>query len=251
MRMHLAEVRMRERNFYPPGFISLREGIRRVAESRGEPISEEDCERLDRYWSAERKAREQSYAHGLVERVVLEIIQDETIQPIMSRYQRAADQFESMAWAEPSLTAIDGPAGLQQLSSFWGKPVAGAMLGDGRDKWEDAFGDLQGPVLVWESVLNGLLRPNEPLNQLPSFIPAFIAYMLRGVRELGISEGSRRPKDQIEHWLRQNWPEEEWGPPSQKIIETMATLMRPPEDRRGGIIPSKGGRERADPINSL
>jgi hypothetical protein len=239
MRTHLAEVHMRKKAFYPPGFMSLRDAVRRVAEARGEPISEDDCERLDRYWSAERKAREQSYAHGLVDRVVLEIIQDETTQPIKSRYQRAADRFESMAWAEPSLTAIDGAAGLQQLSSFWGKSVAGAMLENGMDTWEDSFGDPQGPILVRESTLNALLRPDEPLNEPPSFIPPFIAYTLRGVKELRISEGSRTPKDQIEHWLRQNWPKEAWGRPSDKLIDTMATMMRQPEYRRGGLIPSK------------
>ena len=104
------------------------------------------------------------------------------------------------------------------------------------------------------SVLNGsrivtgrVLLALEPLNSAfpttngeysadPASLPylsLFMLYMMRASRELGLSAEKRLPKKKIAFWLRINWPPE-LGNCSDSLVEVMATLLRRPEDRKGG-----------------
>ena len=68
---------------------------------------------------------------------------------------------------------------------------------------------------------------------LPSYIPPYVAYMLRAISALDLRADTKLTKKQIEEWLRQHWPPE-LGQPSGSKIEYMATFLRRPEDERGG-----------------
>jgi hypothetical protein len=166
---------MSDNGFYPSGFISLRKAIQRVAAAMGEPISNSDFERLDRHLSAVREGRSQSYySHGFVHEDVLRTTRDETIKPILSRHQRAAEQFRRMAYGEPPLTvALNADGVPEQLGFFWGKSAAGRMLEEGIDTWTDEFGRFEGgPVLVDDKRLTALLdkghrvRPPSPASSM-------------------------------------------------------------------------------------
>ena len=63
--------------------------------------------------------------------------------------------------------------------------------------------------------------------------------MLRAVRELSPEAGNRIPKEIIENWLRENWPDE-LGKISKRKVVSMATFLRRPEDEKGGYF--KPGR---------
>ncbi len=68
---------------------------------------------------------------------------------------------------------------------------------------------------------------------LPSYIPPYLAYMLRAISALDLRADTKPTKKQIEDWLRQHWPPE-LGQPSGSKIEYMATFLRRPADERGG-----------------
>ena len=68
---------------------------------------------------------------------------------------------------------------------------------------------------------------------LPSYIPPYVAYMLRAISALDLRADTKRTKKQIEDWLEKHWPPE-LGQASESKIEYMATFLRRPEDERGG-----------------
>jgi hypothetical protein len=61
----------------------------------------------------------------------------------------------------------------------------------------------------------------------------FIEFMNLAAQELGLSADKKKPKDQIEDYLRENW-HEGLGPISDRKIGQMATFIREPEDQKGG-----------------
>lgn len=66
-----------------------------------------------------------------------------------------------------------------------------------------------------------------------NYIPPYIKLMLQAVSELGLSSNKRTPVKTIESWLHKNWPKALDGK-SDRIITSMATLLRRPEDKKGG-----------------
>ena len=67
------------------------------------------------------------------------------------------------------------------------------------------------------------------------YIPPYVAFMLRAVREMGLQPGTRIQKETIEGWLRENWPDE-LGDLTKRKVESMATFLRHPKDERGGYF---------------
>ncbi len=65
------------------------------------------------------------------------------------------------------------------------------------------------------------------------YIPPYMALMLRAVEALKLTPDSRANKDLITEWLDTNWPVDLDGK-SDRLIESMATLIRRPEDKKGG-----------------
>ena len=57
--------------------------------------------------------------------------------------------------------------------------------------------------------------------------------MLQSCQKLGLSADRRVTKQEIETWIRENWPPA-LGRPSDSKIEYMSTFLRHPEDEKGG-----------------
>ena len=57
--------------------------------------------------------------------------------------------------------------------------------------------------------------------------------MLKAVSELNASPNERINKKEIKKWLSDNWPKNLDGK-SDNLIDSMATLIRRPEDKKGG-----------------
>lgn len=72
-------------------------------------------------------------------------------------------------------------------------------------------------------------------DERPEYTPPYIAFMLRAAREMGLESGTRKPKETIEGWLRENWPDQ-FGEQTKRKIERMAHLLRHPKDERGGYF---------------
>jgi hypothetical protein len=75
-----------------------------------------------------------------------------------------------------------------------------------------------------------------------SYTPAYLELMLKAVKALNLSLDRRLNKDAVIKWLNENWPARLEGK-SDRLIESMATLLRRPEDKKGGNTawnPSKG-----------
>ena len=70
-------------------------------------------------------------------------------------------------------------------------------------------------------------------NGRPDYTPPYVAFMLLAKREMGLEPNTRTPKETIEGWLRENWPDH-LGESTKRKIERMATFLRHPEDERGG-----------------
>lgn len=73
--------------------------------------------------------------------------------------------------------------------------------------------------------------PN-PVSQT-QYIPSYLQLMLQAVQALNLSADKRANMDDIVKWLNQNWPPHLEGK-SDRIIQSMATLLRRPQDKRGG-----------------
>lgn len=68
---------------------------------------------------------------------------------------------------------------------------------------------------------------------LPQYIPEYLEFMLLGVKTLDLSPGNRANLDDIVEWMDTNWPSTMEGK-SKHLIKYMATLMRRPQDKKGG-----------------
>lgn len=70
-------------------------------------------------------------------------------------------------------------------------------------------------------------------NTTDSYTPAYLDLMLKAVKALNLSPDRRLNKDAVISWLNENWPARLEGK-SDRLIESMATLLRRPEDKKGG-----------------
>lgn len=68
------------------------------------------------------------------------------------------------------------------------------------------------------------------------YFPPYIQFMIQAVNALELTPEKRTSKSVIIDWLRQNWPADLEGK-SDRMIESMATMLRRPEDKKGGNTP--------------
>ena len=66
-----------------------------------------------------------------------------------------------------------------------------------------------------------------------AYVPPYIEFMLKAVSECKLNANQRINKDLIKEWIDKNWPNELDGK-SDRLIEAMVTLLRRPEDKKGG-----------------
>ncbi len=66
-----------------------------------------------------------------------------------------------------------------------------------------------------------------------SYVPAYLEFMLQAVKALNLTSDKRANIDEIIDWLNKNWPSDLEGK-SDILIKYMATLIRRPEDKKGG-----------------
>lgn len=74
---------------------------------------------------------------------------------------------------------------------------------------------------------------NEDAEKLSSYTPAYLELMLKAVNALNLSPDKRANMDAVIDWLDKNWPPDLEGK-SDRMIQSMATLLRRPQDKRGG-----------------
>lgn len=99
--------------------------------------------------------------------------------------------------------------------------------------------DLELPSELSEYLVSEKARHTEHITiETSGYTPPYIAFMLEAAQALELSPDNKIVKKQIEHWLRQNWPSE-LGRPTDNLISYMATLMRTPEEQKGGNTPNK------------
>jgi hypothetical protein len=65
------------------------------------------------------------------------------------------------------------------------------------------------------------------------YVPPYIEFMLKAVSALNIDGSKRVSIIDIKYWIEENW-DKELGEPSGNLLSQMATLIRRPEDRKGG-----------------
>jgi hypothetical protein len=65
------------------------------------------------------------------------------------------------------------------------------------------------------------------------YIPPYIEFLLGAIPSLNLSANNRVNKDEVVNWLAENWPDGLEGK-SDRLINSMATLLRRPEDKKGG-----------------
>ena len=70
------------------------------------------------------------------------------------------------------------------------------------------------------------------------YIPPYMGFMLQAVAALDLSSEKRASLDDIMNWLNENWPEGLEGK-SKNLVKYMATLIRRPQDKKGGNTPWK------------
>lgn len=89
----------------------------------------------------------------------------------------------------------------------------------------------------FENLLAGKPIIPEPIlsDKMPEYIPPYLKFMLQAVNNLNLSPDNRIMKEDVTEWLDKNWPKDLDGK-SPKMIENMATLLRRPEDKKGGNV---------------
>jgi len=70
------------------------------------------------------------------------------------------------------------------------------------------------------------------------YIPPYVNFMLKAAKALNLSPDNRTNLDEVICWLDENWPVDLDGK-SERMIKSMATFLRRPEDKKGGNIPWK------------
>lgn len=115
----------------------------------------------------------------------------------------------------------------------WAAAGAAKMLFSGQAEVADEWNSVSGWVIVSRDDLERELGQTQEAVQAPKYLPPYLEFLVRATNQLGLSEDVRKPKADIEEWLRGNWPAE-LGPSSQAKISSMATFLRHPEDAKGG-----------------
>jgi len=74
-----------------------------------------------------------------------------------------------------------------------------------------------------------------PLTSERRYEPPYLSFLWQAAAELNLTPDERRPKEEIETWLRSNWPDHLPSASRQKIA-SMATILRHPTHERGGLL---------------
>lgn len=79
-----------------------------------------------------------------------------------------------------------------------------------------------------------LIKENEEMRTREYlYMPPYIEFMLKSAEALELSPEKRTGKNVIVEWLKNNWPDNLDGK-SDRIVDSMATLLRSPEHKKGG-----------------
>ena len=100
----------------------------------------------------------------------------------------------------------------------------------------------EGPVVIKRSDLEaelgvssaqrGLSTGDSPISDLDQF--PYLQFMLEVASLIESGEVRTHPKSKLVGWLETHWPEESLGGKSANKIRLMATLLRRPDDAKGG-----------------
>ena len=90
--------------------------------------------------------------------------------------------------------------------------------------------------------IHAVISNETDLSSRNSYVPAYLEFMLLAAKALHLSPDSRTNKKAISDWLTKNWPSDLEGK-SDRLIEYMATLLRRPEDKKGGNTSWKNANE--------
>jgi hypothetical protein len=135
------------------------------------------------------------------------------------------------------ILAPDGKL-LNLNSEVWGSSEFEDIVDTGYATAYDGSNAVTGRVLLKSDKLNTIQATHNGRRRVqpssnPSYLPPYLAFMVKAARELGLSETHRLTKEQIEDWLRIHWPAD-LGPASSNKIGFMATFLRDPDDQKGG-----------------
>jgi hypothetical protein len=121
--------------------------------------------------------------------------------------------------------------------SFWGDDDQFRRIAEsGEAPASDGSRGVIGRVVINDNALSVKLEPYfQPVRAATAsnYIPPYMEFMLRAVRELGLNPEQRVPKKRIISWLQLDWPPE-LGKPSDGKLNFMATFLRHPDDQSGG-----------------
>ena len=116
---------------------------------------------------------------------------------------------------------------------------------DWKQKYSDLLGDYKKQSSDFSSyieratyLLEDHQKQNPESHENISYIPPYVSFMHQAVKDLNLSPDSKANRDVIIDWLTDNWPADLEGK-SKRLIQAMATLLRRPEDKKGGNSPWK------------
>ena len=140
-----------------------------------------------------------------------------------------------------SAICIDDLGYLYEIkNSAWARPGATATLLTGQVKMNGRDSHVLVSQMDLEKVVNGeaedvAVVADDDTTDSNVYTPPFLDFMIRATQELGLDAKTKVSKELIEEWLRNNWPAN-LGKKSTRKVETMATLLRQPEDQKGGYF---------------
>lgn len=146
----------------------------------------------------------------------------------------------------PSFVLSDLGSIISIPTKEWGREGATKIFSSSKATFFSGFGrtsiEVSGRVLIvradLEAVLDGKsVQKRDAINEreIPEYIPPYLAFMLRAVRELPLTPGTREKKETVIEWIKDNWSPE-FGKLSTRKIDSMATFLRHPEDEKGGHL---------------
>jgi hypothetical protein len=127
---------------------------------------------------------------------------------------------------------------IEMPSEIWGSTAFESIVEAGYATLKEGPNSVSGRALIRRDELEAVCDKwptgqSVPRETTSAYVPPYIAFMLRAVQELGLSESHRAPKEVVEGWLREHWPSD-FGTPTGNKISYMATFLRHPGDEKGG-----------------
>jgi hypothetical protein len=120
--------------------------------------------------------------------------------------------------------------GFTPSSGYYGRTENGDYIFVNKNQFENFLADRPFNGLPVEEKKTIQARPSS------KYTPPYLAFMLQAVEALKLTPDKRENKEAVIDWLTKNWPADLEGK-SSRMIESMATLLRRPEDKKGGNTP--------------